>query len=78
MKAGAKRALAECLETDDLYSEVVNDAIWTENSVGLHIARDNGRLHVLGTKVETLQAELRETQPLCEVNNKGPPTSTTS
>lgn len=61
MKAGAKRALAECLETDDLYSEVVNDAMWTENSVGLHIARDNGRLHVLETKVETLQAELRET-----------------
>ncbi|KAF7624904.1 hypothetical protein AFLA_001782 [Aspergillus flavus NRRL3357] len=35
MKAGAKRALAECLETDDLYSEVVNDAMWTENSAEL-------------------------------------------
>ena len=40
MKAGFKRALAECPETDDLYSDTVHDDMRIGNSMGLGIACD--------------------------------------
>ncbi|KAE8156794.1 hypothetical protein BDV40DRAFT_309309 [Aspergillus tamarii] len=59
MKVSAKRALSECLESDELYSEVVHDDMWTGNSAGLRIARDNSQLRVFQTQLESLQAELK-------------------
>lgn len=62
MRAGTKKTLAECLETDDSYSEMVHDDMWTRNSAGLHIARNSGILDMLETKVEALKAGIRKTQ----------------
>ncbi|KAE8361445.1 hypothetical protein BDV27DRAFT_166958 [Aspergillus caelatus] len=60
MKTGAKRALAECLETDELYSEVVHDNMWTGNSASLSIARENATLPMLQTKLESTLAKLQK------------------
>ncbi|GMG43198.1 unnamed protein product [Aspergillus oryzae var. brunneus] len=60
MRAGTKRTLAECLETDDSYSEMVHDDMWTRNSAGLHIARNSGILDMLETK--GVQATVRSQQ----------------
>lgn len=70
MKVSAKRALSECLESDELYSEVVHDDMWTGNSAGLRIARDNSQLRVFQTQIESLQAEHQELKREIEVNKQ--------
>ncbi|KNG90110.1 hypothetical protein ANOM_002068 [Aspergillus nomiae NRRL 13137] len=56
MTVGSQRSLAECLETDDLYSGMVHDDMWTGNSMGLGIPRDNSTLRMLERKVAKMES----------------------
>ncbi|GIK00025.1 hypothetical protein Aspvir_004038 [Aspergillus viridinutans] len=58
MIADAKRSLAECLDTDELHSEVLYDNMYTGNDKGLGIVREHARIPALETKLEGLQKEL--------------------
>ncbi|KAE8342747.1 hypothetical protein BDV24DRAFT_162278 [Aspergillus arachidicola] len=58
MKAGINRTLAECLETDDSYSGMVDDDRWTGNSAW--IGHASARLDMLETRIESIWATLRD------------------
>ncbi|PKX90951.1 uncharacterized protein P174DRAFT_278894 [Aspergillus novofumigatus IBT 16806] len=62
MIAGAKRSLAECLDTDELHSEVLYDNMYTGNDEGLGIVREHARIPALETKVEVLERQLNESK----------------
>ncbi|PKX99080.1 uncharacterized protein P174DRAFT_468478 [Aspergillus novofumigatus IBT 16806] len=60
MIAGAKRSLAECLDTDELHSEVLYDNMYTSNDEGLGIVREQARIPALETKLECLERRLNK------------------
>ncbi|KAE8328032.1 hypothetical protein BDV39DRAFT_204434 [Aspergillus sergii] len=68
MKAGTKRALAECLETDDSYSEMVDNDRWTGN--GARIGHASARLDMLETRIESIWATLRDHERRIEVTSR--------
>ncbi|KAE8388071.1 hypothetical protein BDV23DRAFT_185687 [Aspergillus alliaceus] len=60
MIAGAKRSLAECLDTDELHSEILYDNMYTGNDKGLGIVREHARIPAQETKLKGLERQLNK------------------